>query len=510
MYQSLARWCFRHRWLVVAFWILALIGTNVAGAAVGAAFNSEFDSLDSDSARGFEVLNEYFEGAGSGFGGALVFESIDGFDDPEMMASMNALFDEVAAIEDLTVVSPFSPLGAGQISPDGTIAFAQINLSARIDETEGARIGKRIVALTEPVAAQYDGLSIEVGGAALGEFDPPQSELIGLAFAIVVLVLAFGSVLAMGLPVGIALAGVGTGGFGLVNLLTNAFSIPEFAPLIGVMIGLGVGIDYALFIVTRYRELSHAGASPEQAVVGAMDTAGRAVVFAGITVVLSLLGMLLIGLSFVTGLGIAAATTVAVTLAASITLLPALLSITHANVEVTRWRGLITAGFAAIALLGVGLGVPVISAVGAGGAALTLLASFVVPALRRVVPPRRPKPVRETLSYRWSRAIQARPWRFVLVGGGILLLLTAPVFGLRLGFSDEGNFSPDTTTRRAYDLIAEGFGPGFNGPIIVAITVDDPTDITVVQTLAARLAEDPGVAQVSPPFPSDRALPQSS
>ena len=506
MYRSLARWCYRHRWTVVGVWIALIVGLNALGGVIGSAFNGEFETPASESASGFDTVREYFPGAGSAFGGQIVFRSADGVERPDVVEPMSALFDEVAKIEGVTVISPYTPFGAEQINGDGTIAFAQINLADDIDDTEATAIGVEIADLLPRI----DGVRIEIGGAALGEFKPPESELIGLAFAIVVLILAFGSVLAMGLPIGIAVAGVGAGGFGLVSLLTHAFTIPEFAPLIGIMIGLGVGIDYALFIITRYRELARAGATSEQATVGAMDTAGRAVVFAGITVVLSLLGMLLIGLKFVAGLGIAAAATVAITLLASITLLPALLGLAHDRLEVTRWRGLIAAGFAAVALLGLGLGIPVLGAIGAVFMVGTLLASLAVKPLRATVPARKEKPIRETWAYRWSRVVQARPWSGVLVAGGLLLLLTAPVLGLRLGFSDEGNFAENTTTRQAYDLIAEGFGPGYNGPFLLAIEVDDPSDIATVQQIAAAVVADPGVDAVSQPFPSDQNDPAAS
>ena len=228
------------------------------------------------------------------------------------------------------------------------------------------------------MAPNIDGVTVEVGGAVFSEFAPPESEMIGLAFAIVILIVAFGSVMAMGLPIAVALAGVGTGGFGVVSLMSHGISIPEFAPLIGIMIGLGVGIDYALFMVTRYRELTRAGYSPEDATAGSLNTAGRAVVFAGITVVFSLLGMITVGLGFVSGLGIAAAATVAVTLLASITLLPALLGVFHSKVEVTRWRGLIAAGCVSLALLGVGLSLSALSAIGAVFAVLTVLGSIAI------------------------------------------------------------------------------------------------------------------------------------
>jgi RND superfamily putative drug exporter len=506
MYQSLARWCYHHRWTVVGVWLALIVGLNAAGGAVGSAFDAEFTSTGSESNAGFETLEEYFPGAGSAFGGQIVFQSDDGVDDPAVSAAMTELFDEVATIEGVTLVSPYTPFGAEQVNDDRTIAFAQVNLANDINESESVVIGEQILEATPDV----DGLRVEIGGAALGEFEPPESELIGLAFAIVVLVISFGSVLAMGLPIGIAIAGVGAGGFGLVSLLTHAFEIPEFAPLIGIMIGLGVGIDYALFIITRYRELTRAGATPEQATVGAMDTAGRAVVFAGITVVVSLLGMLLIGLPFIAGLGIAAAATVAVTLLASITLLPALLALAHDRLEVTRWRGLIMAGFASIALLGLGLSLPVLALFGAVLFVGTLLASLGFAPLRRIVPARPQRPIRETLAYRWSHLIQARPWTFVLVGVAVLLLLSAPLLGLRLGFSDEGNFPEETTTRQAYDLIAEGFGPGFNGPFLLAAEVDGADDLSTVQQLAAAIEADPGVQSVSDPFPSNVDEPAAS
>ena len=298
-----------------------------------------------------------------------------------------------------------------------------------------------------------------------------------------------------------------SGGIGAVTLLSNVLTVPEFATFIGLMIGLGVGIDYALLIVTRYRELSHAGWSGDAAIEEAMDTAGRAVVVAGLTVVVSLLGMVLIGMGFITGLGVGASVTVAATVAASLTLLPALLSLSGPRLELTRWRGLIGAGSAAVALFGVGINLPRIGAVGAIGAAVVLLAGFVVTPLKRAVPHRPAKERRQTLAYRWSRLVQARPKTGVLVGGGLLLVLSAPIVGLRLGFSDDGNYPKDTTTRAAYDLIAKGFGPGFNGPLLLAVTTSAPSstaDASVVEALTKRIASVPGVDRVSAAVP-DRA-----
>jgi len=506
MYRTLASWCYHRKWTVVGVWIVLVVGLISAGAVAGSSFNGELETQSSESSSGFETLGEYFPGLSSVFGGQVVFETVDGVASPEIAVPMTELFERIDGVEGVTVVSPYTPFGAEQINGDGTIAFAQLNLADDIDETEAAAIGVDI----DRWLPEVDGLRIEIGGSVFAEFEPPQSEMIGLGFAVVILILSFGSVLAMGLPIGIAVAGVGAGSFGLVALLTNWFTIPEFAPLIGTMIGLGVGIDYALFIITRYRELTRAGATSEQATVGAMDTAGRAVVFAGITVVLSLLGMLLIGLKFVAGLGVAAASTVFLTLLASITLLPALLALAHDRIEVTRWRGLIAAGFAAVALVGIGLKLPALGAIGAALMVITLLASLVVKRLRRHVPPRKHRPIRETWAYRWSRIVQSHPWTGVAVAGGLLLLLTLPVFALRLGFSDEGNFAEDTTTRQAYDLIADGFGPGFNGPFLLAMEVGGPEDLPTIQSIGAVLAEDPGVQSVSQPFPSDLANPPAS
>ena len=232
-----------------------------------------------------------------------MFSTESGVEDPTVRAAMEAMFEEVAAFEDVIVTSPYEPAGATQISADGTVAFAAISLAAELDFTETSELGAEFADL----APELPGLQVEIGGNALAEFEPPESEFIGLAFAVVVLIVAFGSVLAMGLPIAVAVAGVGTG-IGLIILISNLTTVPDFTTTIGAMIGLGVGIDYALFIVTRYREGLDAGSTPEQATRTAMDTAGRAVIFAGLTVIISLLGMLLIGLSFITGLAIGART----------------------------------------------------------------------------------------------------------------------------------------------------------------------------------------------------------
>jgi RND superfamily putative drug exporter len=516
-------WCFDHRIAAVGVWLLGLATVLGAAGAIGPAYDAILDIPDSDSADGVAVLDEQFPALGAGSqSGTIVFRADQGVTDPEVTAAMEALFalvdtgfpdeDGVPQHPGATVVSPYSGRGDGQIAREGPLAgelaYAQVNLAADVDLTESALIGEAIA----EHAPAVDGLEVLPGGAALAPYEPPESELIGLAFAIVVLILAFGSVLAMGLPVAVALGGVGAG-IAATLLLSNLYPIPDFALSVGVMIGLGVGIDYALFIATRYREGTRAGMPPRAATLAAMDTAGRAVIFAGTTVVISLLGMLLIGIPLVAGVGLGASVTVLLTMISSLTLLPALLALAQERLEVTRWRGLLTAGFVAAAMLGAGIGIPPLAAGGAVLAAATLLVSLAVRPLRREVPRRRAEPTRDTAAHRWSRTIQRRPWLWLAVGAGALLTLASPILGLRLGVADESNHPEGTSTRHAYDLLAEGFGDGFNGPLLITVVRGATTgagDATeAVQALRQALARTPGVAAVSEPLPNDPRAPEA-
>jgi len=501
MLTRVGTWSFTNRGKVIGLWVVLLAVIFAWGGAIGSSFNDGRALPESGSARGFDVLAREFGGLGAGLTGSIVFRAgdrFDGIDDPAVRSTMQELFAEVGDVPGVQVSSPYAegPQAAGQINADRTVAFANVSLATDIDQTEAGKVGEQIIGLVPEV----DGLQIEVGGQSLAVFKPPSSELVGLAFAIVVLILAFGSVLAMGLPIAVALGGVGAG-MGLVILISNVTNVPEFSTTIGAMIGLGVGIDYALFIVTRYREGLHAGMTPAQANRRAMDTAGRAVIFAGLTVVVSLLGMLLIGLSFITGLGISSAVTVTATMLSSVTLLPALLGFAGARIEVTRWRGLIAAGLFAIALLGLGLKISPLL-LGAPLAIIVLALGFAVAPLRRQVPVRARKPLEQTLAYRWSHLVQARPWTSIGIGVVIMGILAIPLFGLRLGFSDEGNFPKNSTTRQAYDLLSDGFGPGFNGPLLVTVTADEPGQIQSVLALGDALTATPGVAAVSEPIPN--------
>ena len=510
MFAKLGRWCFRNRGKVVLLWLATLIVAGGASGAIGTAYSTEFALPDVESRRGFDILDEHFAGSGAGGeGGTIVFRAEQGVADPEVQRAMTAFLDEASRIEGITLASPYTPEGAQQIASQGPeagrIAYAQIGLPRDTTLEEATAIGAELRGLMPEIP----GVQIELGGALLAEFEVPSSELLGLAFAMIVLILAFGSVLAMGLPVGIALAGIGVGTI-LAGLLSHVLSIPDFATTVAVMLGLGVGIDYALFIVTRYRENLHKGASVEDATIVAIDTAGRAVAFAGTTVVISLLGMVLMGLAFITGLAAAAATVVAVTAVASLTLLPALLGFAGQRVEVTRWRGLIAALLVATGLVGVALTFQPLAIVGMSLAIVVIVASVAFAPLRREVPHRRTRPLNETPAYRWSRVIQRRPWISAISGALLLLVLAIPFFSLRLGFSDEGNYPEETTTRKAYDLLAAGFGPGFNGPLLLSTEIPEGTDPTTLEAVTRSLAGDPGVAFVTPAVPNDPEQPTAA
>ena len=507
---------------MLGVWLLALVVVGGISGSTGSGFSTEFSLPDVESAKGFEILEEDFGGVGAGIGGTIVFRAEQGVTDPVVKERMEALFAEIRQLPptasgttfpELRVTSPYDPGEQRRISSQGEqagkIAYAEVELPPDTNIEQAAAIRKAIDAAIEEDIAGLEGLEVEIGGQIFAEFAPPNSEALGLGFAIVILIIAFGSVMAMGLPIGTALMGIFVG-VSLTTILSHVVEMPDFTSFLAVMIGLGVGIDYALFIVTRYREELHDGRGHADATAVAINTAGRAVLFAGTTVVISLMGMLIMGLAFVNGLAIGSAVVVFITMIASVTLLPALLGFAGGRVEVTRWRGLIAAGLVAVGLVGAGLSLtPLLLAIPM--AVVVIVAGLFLPVLKREVPRRTPKPVERTFAYRWSRLIQRRAWPAVILGSAVLILLAIPVFSLRLGFSDEGNYPEETTTRQAYDLLAEGFGPGFNGPFILVAQVPDGADPAVLLPAASAVTEavaaDPEVAFASPAIPNDPAAP---
>jgi RND superfamily putative drug exporter len=506
--KRLGRSAHDRRVIVLIAWLLALVGLGAASGAAGSGFTSEFTLPAVESADGFDVLESDFGGRSAGQSGSIVFEAEQGVDDPAVVAVMTEYLAAVDAIDDVTVTSPYSEEGANQIARQGErageVAYAVVEVPRDYSLEEALVVSEEMQELMPTI----DGVRIEIGGQIFAEFEPPKSEIIGLSFAIVILILSFGSVLAMGLPIGTAIFGIGVGS-ALVTLLSQVVEMPDFTLTLGIMIGLGVGIDYALFIVTRFREERHRGRDNSESTAIAIDTAGRAVLFAGITVVISLLGMLLMGVQFVNGLAIGAAVTVAVTMLASVTLLPALLGFAGDRVEMTRWRGIIAAGLVALALLGFGLGFGA-ALVAIPAAAVVIVAGFFVGPLKAELPRRAPRPTEQTLPYRWSRFVQSHPWPMAIGGTLALIALALPVFSLRLGFSDEGNYAEDTSARQAYDLLAEGFGPGHNGPILIVAEIPEGADLATLDAVTAAVGADEGVAFASPAVPNDATAPTAA
>jgi len=497
----LGRWCVRRRKLVVfGIWIPLFVALNAASGATGTDFHTEMKLPNGEARDVFDLLSSVSDEA-AGFDADIVFYSPTGVDTVEIRESLSAFFAKVDLIDGVQVTSPFDSSDP-EISDDGTVGVARLKITERTQQ-EALDLGNEIRDLGDKVSlTQADGskLQVEYGGWVFSKFEFPASEALGIIAAVVILVLAFGSIIAMGLPIGTALVGLGMG-TAIVGLLSHVQAMPDFTSQMVTMIGLGVGIDYALFIVTRYRDALHDGLSVEDAVVEAVDTSGRAVVFAGITVMISLLGLYIIGLPFVQGLATGAAVGVLVMMIASITLLPALLAMTGKRIDITS-----RAALAALAVLVVaGLGAIIttniaILLVSLLIAIAVLVASIFVKSLRKPVPHRRNKSPERSLWYRWSRIVQRRPWPVLAVSAGVLVLLTLPLFSIRLGFGDMGNMSKDQTVRKAYDLLADGFGPGSNGPLVITVTGDAADDNASRQEFVELVRNTAGVAAAfSPP-----------
>ena len=510
MFARLGTFAYRRRGRVVIAWLVVLIVLGAISSGVGSAFSTKFGLPNGvESKRGIDIINKDFGGVGSGQTGHIVFKATGSVTDPAIESAAAPFLDAVKKIKGVDdVASPFTAgnerLISAQGAESGKIAYANVQIPDTVSQTEIKTIADDI----QKIAPTIPGVQIEFGGQVFNAIKAPSSELLGLGFAIIILILAFGSVLATGLPIGTALAGIGVGSVSLM-LLSNVLTMPDFATTIGVMMGLGVGIDYALFIVSRYRENLHNGHTIEESISIALDTSGRAVAFAGITVVISLLGMLTMGVQFVSGLGIGAAVVVMITMIASLTLLPALIGFAGERVEIARWRGVIAAGLVAIALLGVGLKVSPFL-VGIPLAAIVLITSFVYAPLRKQVAHRPPKPRKDQWAYKWSRSVQHHPWRSVGAGTLVLVILAVPFFGLRLGFSDQGNDPKDTTTRKAFDLLADGFGPGSNGPIILVAELPSGTTLGSLAPITAAIKQTPGVQSITPALGNKTTAPTAA
>jgi putative drug exporter of the RND superfamily len=456
---TLARWCSTHRRMVVSLWVIVLLGVGAAWQGVGSHYSSNFTLGRTGAQRAADLLKSRFP-AQSGDVDQIVFKARTGrLTDASVRAVVAPMLADVARLPYVTgVISPFDPKAGARISKDGTIGFASVLFDQRANVLPTSAI-KKVIAQAESIRS--DRLQVELGGQAIEQTQfaaPSTTTGIGILAAVVVLLISFGSFLAMGLPIVTALFGLGTG-IALIGLGSHVLGMPNFALELAGMIGLGVGIDYALFILSRFREIYREnGGDVAEAVALAMDTAGRAVLFAGATVVIALLGMFALGVSFLYGLAIAASLAVLLVLTASITLLPALLTFFGRRVGEPGW--------------------------------LARLFSR----LRR--PTTEPRP---SFWARWIGAIQHHPAAAAIAATAMMLTLAAPALWLRLGSSDAGNDPTSFTTRRAYDLLAQGFGPGFNGPLALVVKLPSAHDTVALTKISTALAKTADVAAVAPP-----------
>ncbi len=506
--RRLGRFCYRRHWLVIGVWLAAIVLIGFTSAATGSGYSDSFGDFRSEATRGFDLVEQGFGKGNAGEASATISyqvgpEVTGGVANPEIQTAMTKFFAWVIEVGDgdINVQSPYE--NPQQVASEGElagrVAYATVNLP---DDTEQSQAQKWVEEIRQqmPEAAGLE--HVYLGGQYFSEFEAPSSEVLGIGFAIVILIVAFGSVLAMGLPIGMALAGI-LAGVSLMGIVSNLVPMPEFTTTVGIMLGLGVGIDYALFIVTRFREDLHKGMEPEHAAGHALDTAGRAVIFAGITVVISVMGMLVMGLGFIRGIGIGSAIAVVSTLVASITLLPALLGLAgHERLELTRRRGVIGAGIVALSMIAVGFGAPPATILAGFALALVIfLLGIWLPALHEPLPPRKQKPARETFWYRYSRFVQHHAWLTAIGSLVLLIILALPVLGIRLGFSDEGNFPKGTDTKESFDLLADAFGPGFNGPLILVAEVPEGTSPETLGAITQQIGATKGIATVAGPSP---------
>lgn len=459
--------------MVIVLWLAAFAGVAAAAAAVGSAYSNNYEVPGTESGRASALLERAFPGQ-SGDSDTLVWHT----DSTTVRAAavrttMTHTLDKVAELPGVAEVHgpydgpgarPSDGQGAQQISKDGHTAYASVVFDRATDDLDPAQV-RKVVDTAQAVSGK--GLQVELGGAGIALTEAPRAQLaefIGLGAAAVVLFLAFGSLAATFLPIVTALAAVGTASAG-ITLLSHAMTVADFAPMLGMLIGLGVGIDYALFIVTRHRKGLRAGLPVGEAAVRAVSVSGRAVVFAGATVCIALLGMLILRLSFLNGVALAASLTVVLTVAASVTLLPALLGLIGMRALGRRER--------------------------------------------RQLAEQGPRTERPAgIAARWSGFVERHPKLLGVTAAALMAVLALPTLGLHLGTSDQGNNPATSTTRKAYDLLAgggsgnargSGFGPGFNGPLTLVGTLDGAGDRVAFDKLPQRLRDTPGIARVSAP-----------
>jgi RND superfamily putative drug exporter len=455
--RQTARWCFRHRWLVVAAWLVVAVGVNAAHAALGSNYAQNFTLPHTQSEEAIALLQRGAPKA-SGDTDQLVVATDRGWvGDPAVRARLDRLLAKVARLPHVTEIG--SPYAAGraatQISPSGRIAFATITFNEGAANFSGKEAADYDTLIS---SASGHGVSFAVDGQVAEDGDPSGSSSglsIGFLAAGVVLFLVFGTISATLLP--LLAAGVSLGaGIAAVGLLSNLMSVASFSGQLALLIGLGVGIDYALFIVTRYRQARLRGVCSEEAVVQALDTSGRAVLFAGVIVCIAMLGMFLLGIGFLYGVAVSAAIMVAFTVIAALTLLPALLALLGEHI-LRRHE-------------------------------------------RRQIAEHRLATSDESVAWRrWANVLRRRPALLALLGTAMMLVLAMPFFSMRLGSTDASADPHSTTTYQAYELLVTGFGAGYNGPLQLVAEVGSAAQRAQFETVMRAVARTPDVARVTAP-----------
>jgi RND superfamily putative drug exporter len=444
----------RHPFRVLLIWLLVAVAAFALKGSVGGETNDDFTIPGTESQAAFDLLEDRFP-AESSISSRVVFHHERGLDGPERQAAVEATLAELReAPHVIEVTNPYDPRGP-TLSPDGTVGFADVTYD--LDDTLPIAQFDQADAAAE--LSRDAGIAVEFGGSlgVAGAEEAGGGELVGIGVAVIVLLVAFGSVIAMGIPIGTALFGVLIG-MSLLGVLAGATDVPSVSPMIATMIGLGVGIDYALFVVTRHRELLHEGHSVPDAAGRANATAGQAVLFAGVTVVVAICGLWVSGIPAIATMGWASGIVVVVSMLLAVTMLPALLG----------WAG-------------------------------TGIDKLRLPSRRR----RKAVaavPAKENTSTRWAHHVAERPWRYTIGTLVLLVALAAPLTQLHIGFPDDSNQPEDTTTRQAYDLLADGFGAGFNSTVNVVVDLTgSEDDAAVIGSVESALAADPGVVAVGPP-----------
>ena len=452
--RSLATWCVAHRRIVLAAWIAALIGMTAISQGVGSAYKDTFDLKGTQSFDALRLLQRSAPKAAGDREQVIIAARHGSVRDPTARSQAEAMLARLRRLPDVaSVASPFAAAGAGQISKDGTIAFADVTMTRDAVKITPPQ-AKRFVRAARSGA--HDAVQVEVSGqvARTASQTQPSSVGFGAFAALIVLLLVFGSLLAAALPLltaGVAL-GIATA---VTGLLSHVLTVASFSTQLSLLIGLGVGVDYALFIVTRHRPGLQRGKTPAEAIVDAVDTSGRAVLFAGIIVCIALLGMFALGVSFLYGVAVAASTAVLFTVAAALTLLPAMLGFLGPRVLSRRDRRALAAG-------------PVVAHSGGGWE-------------------------------RWSGMLQARPRVFAALATAMIVVLAIPFLSMRLGSADAGSDPGATTTRKAYDLLAKGFGPGYNGPLQLVAQVRGRGDEAAFRDAVGRVGATAGIVRVTAP-----------